>query len=202
MTNTVRHWDEHYQYCFDEAFYHLAFKQINRRWFVTPSHYIGQYGAYDAIRHLWKESGIFNHFIKDDSTVIMSRKHSVENIERARLKVSAAFRNKHKINETDTVIFFAPGNTKFENKFCLEAFRLGYKEFILQNSYPTSLSHYAAPKSAFKLVISIQKDTESEQFVRSYLNESPFETDIIVVTNENNEHFNAMCVRFTINIGF
>jgi len=41
LTNTVRHWDEHYGYAFDYAFYNLAFKQINRRHYVTPSHYIG-----------------------------------------------------------------------------------------------------------------------------------------------------------------
>jgi len=42
LTNTVRHWDEHYHYAFDQAFYHLAFPQINRRFYVTPSHYIGR----------------------------------------------------------------------------------------------------------------------------------------------------------------
>ena len=41
LTNTVRHWDEHYHYAFDEAFYYLAFPQINRRFYVSPSHYIG-----------------------------------------------------------------------------------------------------------------------------------------------------------------
>lgn len=82
----------------------------------------------------------------------------------------------------------------FENKFCLEAFRNGYKEFILQNSYPTSLSHYAAPKKAFKLIVTVQKGTKSEEYVRKYLSESPFETDFIIVSNENNEHFDAICV--------
>ena len=88
------------------------------------------------------------------------------------------------------------GNTIYENTFCLEAFRLGYKEFILQNSYPTSLSHYAAPKSSFKLVITIQKDTESEQYIRNYLSKHEFETDYVVVTNEDNEHFDAICVSY------
>ena len=69
---------------------------------------LGQYGAYDAIRHLWQKSGIFDHLIKED-TLLVSRDHSVEDIETARTKVGAEFRAKHKMNEDDTVVFLAPG---------------------------------------------------------------------------------------------
>lgn len=73
---------------------------------------IGQYGAYDALRHLWQRSGLFNHLLRED-TIFISRDHSVEDIEQARLKVSANFREKHKIQPTDTVVFFAPGTIYF-----------------------------------------------------------------------------------------
>jgi hypothetical protein len=41
VVNTVRHWDEHWHYAFDMAFYHLALQQINKRFYISPSHYIG-----------------------------------------------------------------------------------------------------------------------------------------------------------------
>ena len=60
------------------------------------------------MRHLWQKSGLFNHYLREDS-LFVSRKHSVEDIEKARLKVSEEFRTKHKIEPTDTVVFLSPG---------------------------------------------------------------------------------------------
>lgn len=192
LTNTVRHWDEnHKAYC-DEAFYTLALRQINKRGFVYPSHYLGQYGAYDALRHLYLKSGLFTDLVKQNS-LLASRDHIFDDIEKARVKIAQEFRNKHNIDTDATVVFFAPGNTIKENEYCLEAFRKGYNEFVLRHSYPSSISHYAPPRDMFKIIVSVQKGTESEQYVRNFLKESEFLTDVIVVSNENNEHFDAMC---------
>ena len=107
MTNQVRHWDENYKIFCDHAFYTLALRIINKRHFVFPSHYIGQYGAYDAIRHLWVKSGLFPDLVKEES-IIASRDHSLDDIERARLVLGEAFRTKHKIDMEATVVFLAP----------------------------------------------------------------------------------------------
>lgn len=199
LTNTVRHWDENHGFFCDEAFYTYALKQINKKNYVYPSHYIGQYGVYDALRHIFTKSGQFNEFIKENS-ILVSRYNSLDDIEKARKKVSEDFRKLHNLSSENTLVFFAPGDTVEENVYTLEAFIRGYNEFILKNSYPSSLSHYAPPKSNFKLVITLHKGTESELYVREYLKTSNIETDVIIVTNENNEHFDAICVNnFKIN---
>ncbi len=192
MTNTVRHWNEtHRNYC-DMAFYTLALKQINRRHYVYPSHYIGQYGAYEALKHLWTESGLFKHHVLDNS-LLASRHHSLDDIEKARSVINNNFRQKNNIDPDATVIFFAPGNTKLENEYSLEAFRKGYNEYIAKNAYPSSLSHYAPPRDMFRLVISVQDKTESEKIVREFIETSQFNSEVIVVSDKGNEHYNAMC---------
>jgi hypothetical protein len=192
LTNTVRNWDENHKMFCDMAFYTLALRQINKRWYIYPSHYIGQYGSYDALRHIYLKSGLFIDFVKENS-IIASREHSFDHIEKARLKIKDEFRAKHGIENDATVVFFAPGNTIKENEYTLDAFRRGYNEFIFKHSHPTSLSHYAPPKNMFKIVISIHKGTESEQYVMKYLKDAKFETDVVIVTNENNEHYDGMC---------
>ena len=194
LTNTVKHWDENHGFFCDEAFYTYALKQINKRNYTYPSHYIGQYGSYDALRHIYQKSGLFSEFIFENS-IMISRNHSLDDIEKARNKVAEDFRAKYDLNSENTLVFFAPGDTLEENQYTLEAFFKGYNEFILKNSYPTSLSHYAPPKNSFRLVISLHKGTESEIYVRDYLQKSNIETDVIIVTNESNEHFDAICVR-------
>lgn len=194
LTNTVRHWDENHGFFCDEAFYTYALKQINKKNYVYPSHYIGQYGVYDAMRHIFIKSGLFKENVLENS-IMVSRFHSLDDVEKARQKVSEDFRKAHNLSNENTLIFFAPGDTVEENVYCLEAFIKGYNEFIYKNSYPTSLSHYAPPKSQFKLVVSLHKGTDSEIYVREYLKNSNIETDLITVTNEDNEHFDAICVR-------
>lgn len=192
LTNTVRNWIEGHQEFCDFAFYTLALRQINKRHYITPSHYIGQYGAYDAVRHLYVKSGLFPQMVKENS-ILASREHSMEDFEKARSKISEEFRNKHNIKPDHTVVFLAPGDTVQENEYTLEAFRRGYNEFILKNSYPSSLSHYAPPKSNFRLVVSVSKGTKSEEYVRKFFKDFGTETDLIIVTNEDNEHFDAIC---------
>ncbi len=106
LTNTSHLWDEHYKSVCDFAFYWLAQKQISRRHFVFPGHYIGQYGAYDALRHLWQKTR--PDLLLQDS-ILMSREYSLDDIERSRKVLSKQFREKHNIEEDHTVVFFAPG---------------------------------------------------------------------------------------------
>lgn len=180
----------HEQY-YSEVFYTLSIQQINRYYYTSPSHYIGQYGAYEALRHIFEEAGM-KHLLKDKS-ILLSRDHSLYDIEEAREIISKQYRSKHGIKDNDTVVFFAPGDTQGETDYTLEEFRKGFNEFIYKYSYPTSIISYSPKKSAFKLVVSLHKGTKSEQLIRDFIASNEFVTDVIIVTNENNEHYNSMC---------
>lgn len=196
LTNTVRHWDENHDYFCNEAFYTYALRMINKRYYIFPSTYIGQYGSYEALRHVYSKcSNHFGHLLKENS-ILASREHFLDDIQKGRSIIRKQFRDTHKIEDSDTVVFLSPGNTIEENKYTMEAFRRGYNEFIGIHSYPTSLSHHAPNKESFKLVISIQKGVESEQYIRDFIKNYEFVTQVIIVTDENNEHFDSICVKY------
>lgn len=191
LTNTVRHLTPSHEQFFTEAFYTLALQQINKRYYSTPSHYVGQYGTYEALRYAFENGGL-NHLVKDNS-ILISRLYSLEDIENAREHISDNFRSKYDISKNDTVVFFAPGDTLGENVYTLEEFRKGFNEFIYKYSAPTSLSPNAPKSSAFKLIVSLHKGTESEKYVRDFIEGSEYASQVIIVTNENNEHYAAIC---------
>lgn len=90
-------------------------------------------------------------------------------------------------------MFFAPGNERKEAEFTTEAVRRGTKEFLLKYSAPTSLSAKARPLDNFITVISLHSGSEGEKYVRDYLRENQWYGKVIFVSNEDNEHLNAMC---------
>lgn len=70
--------------------------------------------------------------------------------------------------------------------------RKGIKEFILKYSSPTSLSPKAPPKDNYVTIISVEKGSEVETYVKQFLNEKEWTGRVVLVTNENNEHIDAM----------
>jgi hypothetical protein len=86
----------------------------------------------------------------------------MDDFEKARIKIGEQFRQKHNIQQDHTAVFLSPGDTVEENEYSLEAFSRGFNEFILKNSYPTSLSKYATPKSNFGLIISVHKEQRAK----------------------------------------
>jgi hypothetical protein len=90
------------------------------------------------------------------------------------------------------VVFFSPGNEVKEAEFCLEHVRKGVKEFILKYSSPTSLSPKAPPAENYVTVISLEKGSETEKYVKECLQEKPWFGRVVFVSNENNEHIEAM----------
>lgn len=166
-------------------------QQINRRYYVYPSHYIGQYGAYDALRFLFSQGGM-EHLIKKNS-ILVSREHVLHDIEECRLKVKEDFYSKNNIEKNSTLIYFCPGNTIGETEYSLEDFRRGYNEFVLKYSSPTSMSKNSPPKSKYVLIVSIHKGTDSEKAITDFINQNKFETRIILVNNEDNSHYSGMC---------
>lgn len=97
------------------------------------------------------------------------------------------------MNDEQTVVFFAPGNELKEAKFTAENARKGIKEFLLKYSAPTSLAAKARPLDNFVTVISVHAGSEGEKYIRDFVRESEWYGKVVFVTNEDNEHINAMC---------
>lgn len=103
------------------------------------------------------------------------------------------FRSAHSIDSNAYSIFIAPGNEKGEVEFSMENLRKGVKEFLLKYSAPTSLSPKALPLAGnFVTVISTHKGSQGEQHVKEYLAENEWTGKVVMVTNEDNRHYDAM----------
>ena len=191
LTNTVRHLVPEHEDIWTEGFYTLALKQINRRYYTFPSYYVGQYGCYEALNHLFKKGGLEN--LVRENSILISRFNSLFDIETARKNVADKFKEKHNIDKNATLVFFAPGNTEGENEYSLDSFRKGYNEFLYKYTSPGSLSRGAPSKDMFKLVVSVHSNTDSAIYVREYIKNNKFESQVIIVSDENNEHYDAMC---------
>jgi len=87
----------------------------------------------------------------------------------------------------------APGNEKNEVEFTMENLRKGVKEFLLKYSSPTSLSPKALPLDTnFVTIISVHEGSEGAAWVKRYLSEHGWTGKVIVVSDHNNQHYEAM----------
>jgi hypothetical protein len=89
-------------------------------------------------------------------------------------------------------VFFAPGNEVKEAQFSMDSVRRGIREFLFKYSSPSSLSPKAPAMDNYTTVISVQRGSESEAYIREFVQEKEWLGRVIIVTNEENEHFNAM----------
>ena len=121
-------------------------------------------------------------------------------MEKAIEEIKNKFRAQHNIKSDAHVIFLAPGNEKNEVEFCIENLRKGVKEFLLKYSSPTSLSPKALPLDGnFVTILSLHKGSEGEEYAKNYIRENEWTGKLIVVTNEENQHYDAMA---SSNFGF
>ena len=141
----------------DHMHYTLPLQTGKSDGFTFPSEYIGQYGVFDAVRHIYSKNSSLAHLLSDSGNELnVSKKYFTADLEKGIENVRDQFREKHQLNDDQTVIFFAPGNERAEAEFCTENVRRGVKEFLLKYSAPTSLSPKALPKENFVTVISLQ----------------------------------------------
>lgn len=153
---------------------------------------MGQYGVYDAVKHVYSNNSSLKHLLHDDYLLTNQRYFATE-MERGIESLRENFRTEHNIDPNAHVIFLAPGNEKVEAQFCMESLRKGVKEFLLKYSAPTSLSPKALPLDGnFVTVISTHAGSEGEKFVNEYLGDNEWTGRVVRVTNENNAHFDAM----------
>lgn len=75
----------------------------------------------------------------------------------------------------------------------MENIRKGVKEFLLKYSAPTSLSSKAKMMDGnFVTVLSLHEGSEGEKWVRDYLKTKEWTGRLVIVTEKNNQHFDAM----------
>ena len=109
-----------------------------------PSQYVGQYGVYEAVKHVYDKTPSLEHLVHDDH-LLTSQKYFAADMEKAIGGIRDSFRTAHKIDSNAHAIFIAPGNERKEVEFCLDNLRRGVKEFLLKYSAPTSFSPKALP---------------------------------------------------------
>lgn len=109
------------------------------------------------------------------------------------IQIRQEWREAHGVPDSAHLIFYAPGNEKKEAVFTAENVRKGIKEFLLKYSAPTSLSPKALPMSDFVTVISLHSGSEGEKYMKEFLKTKEWTGKVIFVTNEDNDHIEAMC---------
>lgn len=160
--------------------------------FVFPGEYVGQYGTYEAVKHIYQSTESMKPLLEDDHLLVNKRYFSSD-VEKAISGIRDTFRAKHNIAPDAYSIFLAPGNEKSEVEWCMETLRKGSKEFLLKFSAPTSLSPKALPLADnFVTVLSLHKGSPAEAWVKEYLQEKEWTGRLIIVTDEGNEHYDAM----------
>jgi len=75
----------------------------------------------------------------------------------------------------------------------MENLRKGVKEFLLKYSAPSSLSPKALPMNKFVTVLSLHEGSEGAEWVKEYLSNNEWTGKLVIVNNNNNQHYDAMC---------
>lgn len=75
-----------------------------------PSEYIGQYGVFEAVRHIYQQSNLKHLVSQDGSELHVSKKYFSSDSEKAIQMIRSGWRAKNGIADNATVIFYAPGN--------------------------------------------------------------------------------------------
>ena len=68
--------------------------------YVFPSEYIGQYGVFEAIKHIYQRNEGLRHLIGADGNELhVNKKYFTSELEKATQEVRGQFRTKHGIND-------------------------------------------------------------------------------------------------------
>ena len=129
----------------------------------------------------------------DSGDLHVSKRYFATDLEKGIVDVRDAFRTKHGLTDDNTLIFVAPGNELNETTFCAENVRKGIKEYLLKYSAPTSMSAKARPLDNFVTVISTHTGSEGERYIREHVRENNWHGKVVFVSNDENEHIDAMC---------
>ena len=147
-----------------------------------PSEYMGQYGAYEAVRHIYSTSAKLSGLVNaDGSELHVSKKYFASDMEKAVEGIRSSWRESQGIPDDAHVMFVAAGNELGEVEFCAENVRRGIKEFLLKYSAPTSLSPKARPVDNFITVISTHSGSEGEKYIKQHVKDNDWMGKVIFV---------------------
>jgi len=192
FTRFVRDFKEFTLRQMDYCHYTVPLNAANTNGFQFPSEYIGQYGVYEAVKHVYKTTPSLSPLAKDDH-LLADKRYFQADMEKAIGGIRDKFRQEHGVSERAYQVFVAPGNEKGEVEFCMENLRKGIKEFLLKYSAPTSLSPKALSlEENFVTVLSVHEGSEGEKWVKEYLSNNEWTGRLITVSNTDNQHFDAM----------
>ena len=186
-----RNWTEKYV---DYMHYTVPLRTAVGGRYEFPGEYIGQYGTYEAVKHIYSKTESLKHLLSEDGSELhVSKRYFATDLEKAIQGIRTEWRDQNQINDDTTVIFFAPGNEANEAEFTVDSVRRGIKEFLLKYSAPTSLSSKARSLDSFVTVISLHQGSDGERVVREAMKDGDWMGKVIFVSDENNGHLDAMC---------
>ena len=191
FTRFVRDFKEFTLPKIDYCHYTVPLQTANNNGFVFPGEYVGQYGTYEAVKHVYQSNESLKHLVNAED-LLVSKRYFASEMEQGILSIRDKFRAKHSIAGDSHVIFLAPGNEVKEAEFCMENLRKGVKEFLLKYSAPTSMSPKALPMENFTTVLSLHEGSAGAAWVKEYLQKHEWTGRLVIVSNENNEHYDAM----------
>ena len=190
-----RNWTEKYV---DFMHYSVPLRTSVGGGYRFPSEYMGQYGAYEAIRHIYGTSEKLRGLVSaDGSELHVNKKYFASDLEKAIEGIRGKWRDSQGIPDDAHVIFVAAGNEVNEAEFCAENVRKGIKEFLLKYSAPTSLSPKARPVDNFVTVISTHTGSEGEKYIKEHIKQNEWMGRVIFVNEQDNDHIDAMCAADT-----
>ena len=186
-----RNWTERYV---DFMHYTVPLRTFVGGDYRFPSEYMGQYGVYEAVRHIYSTSESLKGLISaDGSQLHVNKRNFATDLEKAIQDVRDSWRQSQQIDDEAHVIFVAAGNELNETEFAAENVRKGIKEFLLKYSAPTSLSAKARPVDNFVTVISTHSGSDGEKYIKDHVKNNEWMGKVIFVSDQDNEHYNAMC---------
>jgi hypothetical protein len=87
--------------------------------FKFPSEFVGQYGSFEALKHIYSKTPALAGLVKEDS-LFVSDKYFAPDLEKGIQKIRSEWRAANGIADDATVIFVAPGNEHAEAEFSTE----------------------------------------------------------------------------------
>lgn len=91
MTRFVRDFKEFTLPMIDYAHYTVPLQSANANGFKFPGEYIGQYGTYEAIKHVYQKSALKD--LAKDEHILVNKRYFASDMEKAIEKIRAEFRH-------------------------------------------------------------------------------------------------------------
>lgn len=96
-TRFVRDFKEFTLPMIDYCHYTVPLQSANSNGFVFPGEYVGQYGTYEAVKHIYESNENLKHLVEDDYLHV-NRRYFAADTEKGIEAIRAKFRQHHSID--------------------------------------------------------------------------------------------------------